>query len=271
MTRCVGGSATFSSASASDAKIGISHWVAPEHFAGVPAREPGVEHARDLVALGVPHEPIRGLAVSRSEHPFTENQSHAVHRSLLGCSSRLILGCSAVARRLPRCPRSPGRLQRSSPIATAVSRRTLSPLQNRAEWLSHRLRSPALHCGCGGPLRCLDSTSAESLLRCSLSVRCAHKQTIRLDCVPKDVTIYLDKVPLDRAPRFRCSPDRPTARSLLQGRRLRAHDGGARCRRDPGWAGALTRRPLLRTQSREANARTRDRNRRIDHAIGVQK
>jgi hypothetical protein len=27
---------------------------------------------------------------------------------------------------------------------------------------------------------------------------CAHKQTIRLDCVPKDVTIYLDKVPLDR-------------------------------------------------------------------------
>ena len=29
---------------------------------------------------------------------------------------------------------------------------------------------------------------------------CAHKQTIRLDCVPKDVTIYLDKVPLDRVP-----------------------------------------------------------------------
>jgi hypothetical protein len=29
---------------------------------------------------------------------------------------------------------------------------------------------------------------------------CAHKQTIRLDCVPKDVTIFLDKVPLDRVP-----------------------------------------------------------------------
>ena len=29
---------------------------------------------------------------------------------------------------------------------------------------------------------------------------CAHKQTIPLDCVPKDVTIYLDKVPLDRNP-----------------------------------------------------------------------
>lgn len=29
---------------------------------------------------------------------------------------------------------------------------------------------------------------------------CAHTQTIRLDCVPKDVTIYLDKVPLDRVP-----------------------------------------------------------------------
>ncbi len=29
---------------------------------------------------------------------------------------------------------------------------------------------------------------------------CAHKQTIRLDCVPKDVTIYLDKVALDRVP-----------------------------------------------------------------------
>jgi hypothetical protein len=29
---------------------------------------------------------------------------------------------------------------------------------------------------------------------------CAHKQTIQLDCVPKDVTIYLDKVPLDRTP-----------------------------------------------------------------------
>jgi len=29
---------------------------------------------------------------------------------------------------------------------------------------------------------------------------CAHKQTVRLDCVPKDVTIYLDKVPLDRVP-----------------------------------------------------------------------
>ena len=29
---------------------------------------------------------------------------------------------------------------------------------------------------------------------------CAHKQTIRLDCVPKDVTIYLDKAPLDRVP-----------------------------------------------------------------------
>lgn len=29
---------------------------------------------------------------------------------------------------------------------------------------------------------------------------CAHKQTIRLDCVPKDITIYLDKVPLDRVP-----------------------------------------------------------------------
>jgi hypothetical protein len=29
---------------------------------------------------------------------------------------------------------------------------------------------------------------------------CAHKQTIRLDCVPKDVTIYLDKVRLDGVP-----------------------------------------------------------------------
>jgi hypothetical protein len=29
---------------------------------------------------------------------------------------------------------------------------------------------------------------------------CAHKQTIRLDCVPKDVTVYLDKVPLERVP-----------------------------------------------------------------------
>jgi len=29
---------------------------------------------------------------------------------------------------------------------------------------------------------------------------CAHRQTVRLDCVPKDVTIYLDKVPLDRVP-----------------------------------------------------------------------
>jgi hypothetical protein len=29
---------------------------------------------------------------------------------------------------------------------------------------------------------------------------CAHKQTIRLDCVPKDVTIYLDKAPLERVP-----------------------------------------------------------------------
>ena len=29
---------------------------------------------------------------------------------------------------------------------------------------------------------------------------CAHKQTISLECVPKDVTIYLDKVPLDRTP-----------------------------------------------------------------------
>ena len=29
---------------------------------------------------------------------------------------------------------------------------------------------------------------------------CAHRQTIRLDCVPKDVTIYLDKVPLEGVP-----------------------------------------------------------------------
>ncbi len=29
---------------------------------------------------------------------------------------------------------------------------------------------------------------------------CAHKQSFRLDCVPKDVTIYLDKVPLERVP-----------------------------------------------------------------------
>ena len=29
---------------------------------------------------------------------------------------------------------------------------------------------------------------------------CAHKQTYRLDCVPKDVTIFLDKVPLDGVP-----------------------------------------------------------------------
>jgi hypothetical protein len=29
---------------------------------------------------------------------------------------------------------------------------------------------------------------------------CAHKQTIQLDCVPKDVTIYLDRVPLDSVP-----------------------------------------------------------------------
>ena len=29
---------------------------------------------------------------------------------------------------------------------------------------------------------------------------CAHKQTIPLDCVPKDVTIYLDRVPLERVP-----------------------------------------------------------------------
>jgi hypothetical protein len=38
---------------------------------------------------------------------------------------------------------------------------------------------------------------------------CAHKQTIRLDCVPKDVTIYLDKVPLDSVPD---SVDLPTDR-----------------------------------------------------------
>jgi len=31
---------------------------------------------------------------------------------------------------------------------------------------------------------------------------CAHKQTVWLDCVPKDVTIYLDKVPLDRVPDY---------------------------------------------------------------------
>jgi len=29
---------------------------------------------------------------------------------------------------------------------------------------------------------------------------CAHKQMILLDCIPKDVTIYLDKVRLDRVP-----------------------------------------------------------------------
>jgi hypothetical protein len=29
---------------------------------------------------------------------------------------------------------------------------------------------------------------------------CAHKQTIPLDCVPDDVTIYLDKVPLEEVP-----------------------------------------------------------------------
>ncbi|HXV37493.1 MAG TPA: hypothetical protein VEC18_10105 [Myxococcota bacterium] len=29
---------------------------------------------------------------------------------------------------------------------------------------------------------------------------CAQTQTYRLDCVPKDVTIYLDKVPLERVP-----------------------------------------------------------------------
>ena len=29
---------------------------------------------------------------------------------------------------------------------------------------------------------------------------CAHTQTVRLDCVPKDVTIYLDKTPLERVP-----------------------------------------------------------------------
>ncbi len=29
---------------------------------------------------------------------------------------------------------------------------------------------------------------------------CAHKQTIPLDCVPKDVTIYVDKKALDQVP-----------------------------------------------------------------------
>jgi len=29
---------------------------------------------------------------------------------------------------------------------------------------------------------------------------CAHTQSYQLDCVPRDVTIYLDKVPLDRIP-----------------------------------------------------------------------
>ncbi len=31
---------------------------------------------------------------------------------------------------------------------------------------------------------------------------CAHTQTVWLDCVPKDVTIYLDKVPLERVPDY---------------------------------------------------------------------
>jgi hypothetical protein len=31
---------------------------------------------------------------------------------------------------------------------------------------------------------------------------CAHKQTVRLDCVPKDITIYLDKVPLKSVPDY---------------------------------------------------------------------
>ena len=31
---------------------------------------------------------------------------------------------------------------------------------------------------------------------------CAHKQPIWLDCVPKDVTIFLDKVPLDHVPDY---------------------------------------------------------------------
>ncbi len=29
---------------------------------------------------------------------------------------------------------------------------------------------------------------------------CAHTQSYRLDCVPRDITIYLDKVPLDQIP-----------------------------------------------------------------------
>ena len=31
---------------------------------------------------------------------------------------------------------------------------------------------------------------------------CAHKQRVRLDCVPKDITIYLDKVPLESVPDY---------------------------------------------------------------------
>ncbi len=38
------------------------------------------------------------------------------------------------------------------------------------------------------------------LLAAPFAASCATKQTIRLDCVPKDVTIYVDKKPLDSVP-----------------------------------------------------------------------
>jgi len=42
-------------------------------------------------------------------------------------------------------------------------------------------------------------TCAIALLALAIGA-CAHTQTFQLDCIPGDVTIYLDKVPLDRVP-----------------------------------------------------------------------
>lgn len=49
-----------------------------------------------------------------------------------------------------------------------------------------------------------------ALLLLLISTACAQTQTFRLDCVPKEVTIYLDKEPLDRVPdSIRLRTDRP--------------------------------------------------------------
>lgn len=121
---------------------------------------------------------------------------------------------------------------------------------------------PTLHCDCGDPLRCLDSSLRNRC--CAACYGCLRAQTDDSTRLRSQGRHDLPRQSASRSrPRFHRSSHRPTSHPLLQGRRLPTHDGGARTRRDRGWTGALTSRRVLRPSSHQAKPRARTRDRRV--------